>query len=766
VIAASPGRTPDNRIAGEQAALRRVATLVARAAPPSEVFAAVAEEAGQILDAGITFLSRYDPDDSATIVALWSGTGAAFPVVGTRVTLRGRNVHTLVLQTGRAARVEDYAGASGPAADLAREFGIRGSAGVPISVEARVWGVMIVASTGEEPLPAGTEARLAGFTELAATAIATAQARTELRGFAEEQAALRRVATLVSRAVPPEAALAAVTAEAGRLLHAHHASMLRYDPDGAMVVAAAWGNTFPVGTRLSLGGRNVTTRVFETGRAARIEDYAGASGPAAEGARELGLRGSVGVPISVEGRLWGVMFVAHTGEEPLPAGTEARLAGFTELAATAIANAQAHVELRGFAEEQAALRRVAVLVARAASPEEVFAAVAEEVGRLLKVDYTVLSRYDAAGLVTVVGGWARTDPGRPLAIGLRLKPEGRNMHTLVFETGRPARIDDYGDASGAFADAARDWGYRSSVGAPISVAGRLWGVMIVGSRVEPLPADTEARLVGFTELVATAIANAEAQAALTASRARIVATADATRRRIERDLHDGAQQRLVSLGLQLRAAQAEAPPGADKLVQRLEGAVTEVTAALEELREIARGLHPAVLTEGGLRPALRALARRSAVPVDLTVRAGGRLPEPVEIAAYYAVSEALTNAAKHAHASAAEVEVATGGGVLHVRVRDDGRGGAGLTGGSGLVGLKDRVEALGGRLSLHSPPGAGTALEIDLPLGDPSGAARPAAVADRPDEAGRGHAADPGPAGGPEVPTAVLSTLPTPPAAR
>jgi signal transduction histidine kinase len=424
------------------------------------------------------------------------------------------------------------------------------------------------------------------------------------------------------------------------------------------------------------------------------------------------------------------------------------------------------VELRGFAEEQAALRRVAVLVARAASPEEVFAAVAEEVGRLLKVDYTVLSRYDADGLVTVVGGWARTDPGRPLAIGLRLKPEGRNMHTLVFETGRPARIDDYGNASGAFADAARDWGYRSSVGAPISVAGRLWGVMIVGSRVEPLPADTEARLVGFTELVATAIANAEAQAALTASRARIVATADATRRRIERDLHDGAQQRLVSLGLQLRAAQAEAPPGADKLVQRLEGAVTEVTAALEELREIARGLHPAVLTEGGLRPALRALARRSAVPVDLTVRAGGRLPEPVEIAAYYAVSEALTNAAKHAHASAAEVEVATGGGVLHVRVRDDGRGGAGLTGGSGLVGLKDRVEALGGRLSLHSPPGAGTALEIDLPLGDPSGAARPAAAADRPDEAGRGHAADPGPAGGPEVPTAVLSTLPTPPAAR
>jgi signal transduction histidine kinase len=255
-------------------------------------------------------------------------------------------------------------------------------------------------------------------------------------------------------------------------------------------------------------------------------------------------------------------------------------------------------------------------------------------------------------------------------------------------------------------------------------------MIVVSMREEPLPAGTEARLAGFTELAATAIANAEAQAALTASRARIVATADATRRRIERDLHDGAQQRLVSLGLQLRAAQAEAPPGADELVQRLEGAVSEVTGALEELHQIANGLHPAVLSKGALRPALRALARRSAVPVDLTVQAGGRLPEPVEIAAYYAVSEALTNAAKHAHASAAEVEVATGSDVLHVRVCDDGRGGAGLTGGSGLVGLKDRVEALGGRLSLHSPPGAGTALEIDLPLGDPSSAALPAAPAD------------------------------------
>ncbi|HYZ53387.1 MAG TPA: sensor histidine kinase, partial [Streptosporangiaceae bacterium] len=221
------------------------------------------------------------------------------------------------------------------------------------------------------------------------------------------------------------------------------------------------------------------------------------------------------------------------------------------------------------------------------------------------------------------------------------------------------------------------------------------------------------------ELAATAIANADAQAALAASRARIVATADQTRRRIERDLHDGAQQRLVSLALQLRAAQAAAPPGAGELVQQLDGVVGGLTGVLDELREIARGLHPAVLAEGGLRPALKTLARRSAVPVRLDIQVKGRLPEQAEIAAYYAVSEALTNTAKHAHATVVDVQVATSDGLLHVCVRDDGRGGAHFTGGSGLVGLKDRAEALGGRLSLRSAPSAGTAVEIALPLDGP-----------------------------------------------
>jgi signal transduction histidine kinase len=540
-------------------------------------------------------------------------------------------------------------------------------------------------------------------------------------GIADEQAALRRVAVLVARAAPPDQVFTAVAEEAGRLLGAGQALMSRYDPDGAESVVAAWGSAgavVPVGTRMSLGGRNVATLVAETGRAARLDEYVGVSGAAADVAREFGVRTAVGAPISVEGRLWGVIILVSTREQPLPTDTEEWLAGFTELAGTAIASAQAGVELRGFAEEQGALRRVATLVARAAAPEEVFAAVAAEAGRLLRADATLMSRYDPDAKATVVGAWTSTG-GTPAPLGTRLSLGGRDLHTLVFQSGRPARIDDYGEASAsaAAADIARKTGVRSGAGVPISVEGRLWGVIGIASGRE-LPPDTEARLAGFTELAATAIANAETQAALAASRARLVATTDQARRRIERDLHDGAQQRLVALALRLREAQA-ALPETGELAQRLDGAVSEVNGVLEELREVARGIHPAILTESGLRPALRALARRSAVPVSLDVQVAGRLPEPVEFAAYHAVSEALANVAKYAQASAAEVEIGVGDGVLRVDVRDDGRGGADVGRGSGLLGLKDRVEALGGWISLRSEAGAGTVMRIALPLGDP-----------------------------------------------
>ena len=717
-MAALPGRAGDDRIAGEQAALRRVATLVARAAAPEDVFATVTEEAGRLLGADYTAMSRYEPDGARTIVAAWSSSDAAYPV-GSRIRLGGRNVNTLVFQTGRAARIDDYAGASGPLAEAAGKMGLRAAVGVPVRVEGGLWGVMIVGSW-VEPLPAGTEARLAAFTELAATAIANAQARVELGGFADEQGALRRVAMLVARAALPEEVFAAVTKEAGHLLGANYTAMARYDPDDTRTIVAAWsstGPTFPVGHAMTLGGRNVPTLVYRTRRPARVDDYAGGSGPIARAAGQIGLRAAVGVPVNVEGALWGVMVVgSHT--EPLPVGIEGRLAGFTELAATAIANAQARVELRSFADEQAALRRVATLVARAAPPAEVLTAVTEEAGRLLTADYAAMARYDPDGVRSVVGAW--TSNNAPFPVGRRATLGGRDVATLVLQTGRAARIDDHAGTSGEIGEVVRELSLRAAVGAPVRVQGRLWGVMIVASRAEPLPADTEARLAAFTELAATAIANAEAQDALTASRARIVATADATRRRIERNLHDGAQQHLVSLTLGLRAAQAAAPPGTGQLGQQLDEITTGLDDVLHELREIARGLHPAILADGGLRPALKTLARRSAIPVHLDVRVDRRLPEPVETAAYYTVAEALTNAAKHARATEADIQAAENDGVLHLHVHDNGRGGAGFGHGSGLIGLKDRAETLGGHVRLHSPPGAGTTLDVDLPLDDPA----------------------------------------------
>jgi signal transduction histidine kinase len=623
--------------------------------------------------------------------------------------------------------VEQAEAASGEPLTVGRERGFGPVVGAPITVEGRLWGVMIAMALAGKSLPLTTEARLAGFTELAATAIANAQARAALRSFADEQAALRRVATLVGGGALPEEVFAAVAAEAGRLLSADVTGIARYDPAGIATAVGGWtgdGRSPSVGSKARLGGRNIQTLVFRTGQPARIDQMDDASGEPAAVAREYGFRSAVGVPITVEGRLWGVMMAVSRSAQALPPATEERLAGFTGLAAIAISDAQARQQLRAFAEEQVALRRVATLVATGAPSEEVFTAVTGEAGQLLRADYMILSRYDPDGLVTVIGAWARTDPGRPLPIGVRLEPTGQNIQTLVLTTGQPARVDDCSTASGAFADTFRDLGFRASVGVPIWVEGRLWGFMIAGSRSVPLPAGAEAQLAEFTELAATALANAEAQAALTASRARIVAAADQTRRRVERDLHDGAQQRLVSVALRLRAEQATLPPKAEELAERLEGAVKEAVGLQEELREISHGLYPAVLAESGLRTALRALARRSAVPVNVDVQLAGRPPEPVETAAYYAVFEALTNVAKHARASAADIEVAAEDGVLRVRVRDDGCGGADFSLGSGLTGVKDRVEAFGGQISLHSPRGTGTILEITLPLDGASGANR------------------------------------------
>jgi signal transduction histidine kinase len=377
---------------------------------------------------------------------------------------------------------------------------------------------------------------------------------------------------------------------------------------------------------------------------------------------------------------------------------------------------EAHRELARLADEQAALRRVATLVAHGATPTNVFEAVAAEVGGLIPADAAGLGRYETDG-VTAVASWTKARGYLP--VGERRTLNKGTAAKLVFETRRPGRIDDYEGVRGTAAATVRGWGWRSAVGAPVIVERRLWGLVLVASTSDrPLPLDTEERLAKFTELVATAIANAEGRAELDASRARIVTTADATRRRIERDLHDGAQQQLVWLALALRAAQATVPEELAQHRSELGRVVDGLTDALDDLREIALGIHPAGLSEDGLTPALKRLVARSPLRVNLEVRAPGRFPEPIEVAAYYVVSESLTNAAKYAETPVVDVAVASDGGALRVEVRDSGRGGAEPARGSGLLGLRDRVEAIGGTMRLTSPPGAGTSLRVELPLVD------------------------------------------------
>jgi PAS domain S-box-containing protein len=373
--------------------------------------------------------------------------------------------------------------------------------------------------------------------------------------------------------------------------------------------------------------------------------------------------------------------------------------------------------LRSLAAGQAALRRVATTVASEADEARVFAVVTEEVGRLLGAHTSNMVRFEPDGSAVVTGGWS-TGKTRNVPVGTRVALDAPTVAARIMASGRPERIDSYEGLTGSTPDMLRELGFRSSVGAPIKLGGRLWGAVMV-STVEdtPFPPGSEQRIADFAELVALALANAEARQELAASRARIVQAGDAERRRLERNLHDGAQQRLVALSLELRMCERKLADGDPAAADLLQSAKAELADALEELRELARGIHPAILTERGLLPAIEMLAGRSSIPVDIAATLDERLPPLVEAAAYYIVAEALTNASKHAHASRVRVLVRRSDGTALVEVSDDGVGSADQSKGSGLRGLRDRVEALGGELGLESPDGAGTTLTARLPCG-------------------------------------------------
>jgi PAS domain S-box-containing protein len=405
------------------------------------------------------------------------------------------------------------------------------------------------------------------------------------------------------------------------------------------------------------------------------------------------------------------------------------IVGATSIGEDITDRTHAQAELQQVAREQAALRRVATTVAGGAPPQQVFAAVTAEVGPLLSSQSARLVRLDEAEqMVKIVGSWQI--PGfEVFEVGELIPLRDTIIVQHLLESRSVFRVDDLEDVPGPVAERGRRSGARASVGAPVIVGGRLWGALIASSP-EPLAAGVEHRLAQFTELVGTALSNAYAREELAASRARLVAASDAARSRLERDLHDGAQQRLVSLSLALRFVRdrvADDPAAAGRM---LDAASEELAQALDELRELARGIHPAVLADHGLRPALEMLADRSSAEVTVSAP-DRRLPPEAEAALYFVTSEALANVAKHAGASAVSIRVTVGEAAATVEIADNGRGGADPVSGGGLRGLADRVEALGGRLEISSEPGVGTAVRAEVPLdATKDGTGRPVAASD------------------------------------
>jgi PAS domain S-box-containing protein len=541
------------------------------------------------------------------------------------------------------------------------------------------------------------------------------RAEAEVERLADEQAALRRVATLVAQEAPWRELFEAVAREVGTLLRADYAGLARFEDDSVVTVGlwAAEDEHPPVPPRWPMQPGDPATTIAEARGPARWNDWTGVPGPIAEFIRELGVRSTVGTPIVVEGRLWGALAVHTTQPAPFQPDTESRMQQFTSLVATAVANAQARAEVERLAEEQAALRRVATLVAEGAPPSAVLDAVAGEMEALLHADQVALNRFEPGDEILVLAHRGLDVARTP--VGSRVSIEGESATAKVRRTGRPARMEDYERAEGPLADLARATGLRSSVSAPIVVEGRLWGLITASWKGEqsPLPG-TEERMVRFAELLDTAIANADSRDQLTASRARLVTEADEARRRVVRDLHDGGQQRLVHTIVTLKLAQRAAREKDGEVESLIDEALERAEESNKELRKLAHGILPGALTRGGLQAGVDALVQQLDLPVEVEVPAE-RFPAEIEASAYFIVAEALTNVVKHSRAARAALRAYVKDGTLNVEVRDDGIGGADPVG-HGLVGMADRVTALGGRLRIDSPTGGGTLVAATLPL--------------------------------------------------
>jgi PAS domain S-box-containing protein len=606
---------------------------------------------------------------------------AAFAEASRSVTLaRGQGLPGEVWRTGRPAWIADAEAHPRPLprADAAERAGLRSAFAFPIRCAGRILGVMEFFAA----------ARVAPDDELLATMTSLG---SQIGQFVERCRAERGVRESEARKTA--------------ILNAAFDCIVTMDGSGHIVeVNAATERTFGYSAEEMVGQELAEIMIPPGGL--REDHRRGLQRYMDTGAARI-----VGHPVELtamraDGSTFPVELAVTRPDLPGPALFCGYLRDVTE-------RRRAELALQGMAEEQAALRRVATAVAAEVEPERLFGLIAEEVGRALGARVGNILRFNGDGTAVTMGVWS--EGVDTIEVGTTLVLDGDTITPQIWRTGRPARFDSLDGMTGDLAQTLRSLGIRAAVGAPVIFAGDLWGAVVISSHDEPFPPEAEFRVGDFADLAAQAIANAHARDELAASRMRIVEASDAERRRLERNLHDGAQQRLVATSLAVRLA-ARRVTGDTAVRAMLDGAGDELARALEELRELARGLHPAVLTDHGLRAAIEAVADRAPVPVAVDVPLDERLPETVEAAAYFVVCEALTNVAKYAHASEARVHVGHDDGTAQVEVVDDGVGGADASGGSGLRGLADRVEALGGRLMVTSPLGEGTTVRAQLPV--------------------------------------------------
>lgn len=703
--AAARSRDELSALVGAQSALQRVTALIAQGVSQDVLFDSVTAEAADLVQ-GCTTLLRVDTPKCCTVV----GSRGSQASIGTRITDGAMmNLVAKIRRTRRPARVADHT-INDDTINTSDPRGGRSIVGVPVLVGNEIWGVL-GCTTGERQLHLDTERQLEQFAVLVAVALANVAVKGQLRAFAGEQAALRRVADLAAREAPTDEVMRAVAHQTARLSGVEFTSLLRFEEDGSSTIVSLAGapSGIAVGMSASLAGDGAIPRVWRTGRPARVDDLSRAEGGWAAVVAERGYSSTVAVPIFIRGNLWGVLVVVGA-DGPFPTDTEDHLVNFAELAGSGISAIQARVELRAVADEQTALRRLAELVARGAPLEQVLAATPQGASALMGGMAAALMRYegDEDALIIAVSN-------SPAPVGLRVPLTADTGTGIVHRTGRAHRTDDFAETS--LADVAVRLGVVAAVTVPVVVEGSVWGTLSISTVGPPIPPGTEARLAQFAELAAAAIAAAQNKNALLASRRRVLVTADETRRRVQRDVHDGAQQRLVHTIINLKLARDALEANDSQVRFLLAEGLRNAERANQELRDLVHGILPAALTLGGLRQGIESLADDLAVPATIRFEAP-RLPSKIETTAYFVVAESLTNIVKHAGARHVNIDVFLAEDALVIDIVDDGSGGAEAADGGGLMGLQDRVQAGDGVLIICSPPGGGTHVRARMPITD------------------------------------------------